>query len=580
MLRIRVIQANGALPASPASHDFDERGGTIGRDDSNALVLPDPDRHISRMQAQVEYNGSSYLLIDHGGNPTQINGRPVGKGSSAAIRDGDEIGIAGYTLRVEVLREASSFKAETFPKQAPSTNPLGLDLDLTPSSTPPVMPPAVSRSAALPPSSLNASSASRRDDDPFAVFVPAPQTQPTVATAPEDPFAGFAPRPTRQATPYPTSPLGIGGLTQPAEANSLNALFGLEQTGSTHDPFANSVLGDTAGTRTPLAGGSADPLFLLGGVPRSSGEEPTRNDSPLLRDAFTPPRRIDDAQPEVVVAQATPPLSPARSLSAPQGGVVSWAESPVATEQPPLPATEIAPKVLEAVVQPKVTPPGSADINVASPPPAAPPVRPAATADNDALLAAFSRGIGLPGLTPAGGMTPELMEHVGHMLREAVQGTVELLIARAATKREVRATNLTMILSKNNNPLKFSPDVDFALMQLLLPQGSGFMKPEEAMRDAYDDLRAHQIGFVAGMRAALASLIGRFTPAELETHLSTKSFLDNVLPANRKAKLWDLFEQRYSDISREAEDDFHSIFGREFLKAYEAQIEQIGHDRN
>ena len=69
------------------------------------------------------------------------------------------------------------------------------------------------------------------------------------------------------------------------------------------------------------------------------------------------------------------------------------------------------------------------------------------------------------------------------------------------------------------------------------------------------------------------------TPAELETRLTTRTLLDSVLPANRKAKLWDLYEQRYSEISREAEDDFHSLFGREFLKAYEAQIAQLQRGR-
>ena len=105
------------------------------------------------------------------------------------------------------------------------------------------------------------------------------------------------------------------------------------------------------------------------------------------------------------------------------------------------------------------------------------------------------------------------------------------------------------------------------------------MPPTEAMRDAYDDLRAHQIGFVAGLRAALASVLNRFTPTELEARLTSRSLLDSVLPANRKAKLWDLYEQRYSEISREAEDDFHSLFGREFLKAYEAQIAQLQRGR-
>ncbi|PKO58097.1 MAG: type VI secretion system-associated FHA domain protein TagH [Betaproteobacteria bacterium HGW-Betaproteobacteria-19] len=274
------------------------------------------------------------------------------------------------------------------------------------------------------------------------------------------------------------------------------------------------------------------------------------------------------------------------------GGVVSWA-TPEQAPGRPAPAVDPDERSLREALTQIVSPaPAVTSRAQSAAAEAAPPFPPEVTADPspptftpqtteagaDALLAAFARGIGLPTLKPAAGMTPEFMEHIGRMLRESVQGTVELLIARAATKREVRA-DVTMIVSKHNNPLKFSPDVNFALMQLLTPQGSGFMGPEEAMRDAYDDLRAHQIGFIAGMRAALSSVLTRFTPAELENRLSTKSLLDSVLPANRKAKLWDLYEQRYSEISREAEDDFHSLFGREFLKAYEAQIDQLQRDR-
>ena len=39
------------------------------------------------------------------------------------------------------------------------------------------------------------------------------------------------------------------------------------------------------------------------------------------------------------------------------------------------------------------------------------------------------------------------------------------------------------------------------------------MPPARAMRDAFDDLRAHQFGFMAGMRAALEGVLGRFDPA-------------------------------------------------------------------
>ena len=62
---------------------------------------------------------------------------------------------------------------------------------------------------------------------------------------------------------------------------------------------------------------------------------------------------------------------------------------------------------------------------------------------------------------------------------------------------------------------------------------------------------------------------------QLEKRLAPPGVLDSLMPGNRKAKLWDLFSELYGDISKEAEDDFHALFGREFLKAYEAQVAAI-----
>ena len=59
----------------------------------------------------------------------------------------------------------------------------------------------------------------------------------------------------------------------------------------------------------------------------------------------------------------------------------------------------------------------------------------------------------------------------------------------------------------------------------------------------------------------------------------SRGVLDNILPGSRKARLWDLFEQMYDEISREAEDDFHALFGREFLRAYEEQVDRLQAER-
>jgi len=55
--------------------------------------------------------------------------------------------------------------------------------------------------------------------------------------------------------------------------------------------------------------------------------------------------------------------------------------------------------------------------------------------------------------------------------------------------------------------------------------------------------------------------------------------LASILPASRKARMWDVFQQLYAQISAEASDDFHELFGKEFLRAYEEYIDQLSRDR-
>jgi FHA domain-containing protein len=203
--------------------------------------------------------------------------------------------------------------------------------------------------------------------------------------------------------------------------------------------------------------------------------------------------------------------------------------------------------------------------------------------DTGDLLQALLEGLGLAELPrPPGGrdaaeqqLTPEVMQRLGELLAGACEGTVELLQARATLKQALRA-DLTVIGARNNNPLKFVPDGQTALVQLLAAQPvRGFMAPRQAMRDAYDDLLAHQIGFLAGMRAAMHGLIGRFDPKALEQRLASKSVLDAMVPGARKGRLWELFNSLYSEVAREAEDDFDRLFGRAFVKAYEEQVARI-----
>ena len=193
--------------------------------------------------------------------------------------------------------------------------------------------------------------------------------------------------------------------------------------------------------------------------------------------------------------------------------------------------------------------------------------------DGDALMHAFLKGAGIPQVSLNSGLTPEFMEMVGKLLATSIQGTFQLLATRASMKKEVKA-DVTMVVVRNNNPLKFLSDSETVLVQMLRKKMPGFMGPTEALQDAFSDLQAHQSGMVAGMNGAISEVLKRFDPKALQERVKGKNILDTVVPLHRKARMWDQYDNMFDEINREAQRDYQKLFGKAFLKAYEKEIQR------
>jgi len=187
---------------------------------------------------------------------------------------------------------------------------------------------------------------------------------------------------------------------------------------------------------------------------------------------------------------------------------------------------------------------------------------------------AFLSGAGLEGKEIADADIEAFLQQSGKIMRAAVEGSMALLAARATAKKELRAEDRTMVASKDNNPLKLMADPQEALAFLFdtKDRGGGFLDPVQAVGDAFEDLRAHEVALFAGMRAALLGAIQRFDPKTLEAELEKSA---GGLGLNRKAKLWEQFAIFQQKLAQDAEDDFNKVFGREFMGTYMAQVKQL-----
>jgi FHA domain-containing protein len=205
-----------------------------------------------------------------------------------------------------------------------------------------------------------------------------------------------------------------------------------------------------------------------------------------------------------------------------------------------------------------------------------PPSRPAdaqAAVSADSLWREFLEGAGIA-FDASAGPSPELLRTVGTMMRTAVEGIQRLVAMRATAKGEMHA-EMTRIQIRDNNPLKFAPDVDVALKLLLHPPARGFLDGPSALRAALNDLQSHEVGIMAGVRSALEAVLARFDPAKLETQLAAGSVLDSFRPTHRKARLWALYQDHYSSLRGEAQEEFQRFFGEAFREAYEAQVRSL-----
>lgn len=266
--------------------------------------------------------------------------------------------------------------------------------------------------------------------------------------------------------------------------------------------------------------------------------------------------------PPDVDARWLPPSEP--TILTTVAALHATAAPPPVQAPPSPPAPQLIPDDYDPLADflPKVPPPAAAV------PPAPPP-------GNDAVLRALLRGMGVPGLRPAG-TAEATAELAGAVLREAIAGTMSVLLARAMTKRENRL-DMTVLGVQANNPLKFFPDAESALAQMLTGAMAGYMTPVKSVANAFDDLRAHELAMVAGMRAALAGVLARVDPALIEARVEPEGVFDRVLATKRKAKMWDAMVALYGDIVREADDDFGHLFGDRFAEAYAEQVERLRH---
>jgi type VI secretion system protein len=540
-LLLKIISLKGQPFNAGTEAVFDRHGGTIGRADENTLVLPDPEKFVSRRHASISFENGHYLIRDSSLSGTYIDDQepPLNDGTQTLI-DGMRLRIGEYEILVSIT-----------PEQQPDDFALAPDLFASPFEAVPAAKSPVYAPGPFAPA-----------DD---IFNSSSHGDPHLDAFLRD--TGAAPFPAHDALLNPDHDKGQPGFEGLMQAN----------ISSIHDSFIPPApAGESQSSNEIPDDFNFEELFNTGTDAQADDHSWFQGFEPEAVQDLPPVTAEAEPAPEQASSKLLEPDTPVSIDPVPVAADFSFQGFEPEVEQELLLETELMPDDGAVGKEPELEMP---TLNDAVPVAAAPiPEAPAAPAQaqpinqtvaSNALFNAFLQGAGLEDKALQAQAAPETMHRIGLMFRKLVEGTVAVLRSRAEFKSQFRVS-MTTIKTTNNNPLKFAVTTEDALTHLVKNGQGGFKEPVEAIDEGFNDIMSHQMAMQAGIQASLAQILRQFDPKLIEKQY------EEGLVLQKKSKCWDKYSALYPRVVEQAMEDF---FGDAFAEAYEKQMKQLSNLR-
>ncbi|HFC91247.1 MAG TPA: type VI secretion system-associated FHA domain protein TagH [Leucothrix mucor] len=547
-LTISVVKYQGSSVSFAQNHIFTYEGGSIGRSADNTWVLPDKKHFLSRVQALIIFQNNKFYIVDKSSNGCYLNqaGSPVGKGNSQELNDSDIIQMGEYELEVTYGKQADLVDDSPFS----DTDDWGKAEDFYGEAN----------------FSVN-SEAKFSGSDPFEdVFRPKYEHEndyikPEIDTSinsetPLDmPLMEKAPLPLTSGEEKSDSFIPSREedneekdawlfVNQPsAETDSVVNSGSREYVDDNNQLDKESVVADEISKPVEKNIGHTE-IFGLS----DENHEKNKQDSSFSQDnntgaIFTINRehtKVDQESNQTISKSITP--------------------SQVKTEK--IHNSEKFKQTIDVEIAPNQEYP---------------------IEKQTALFEYLFQGAGINIEEHKIEPSRETAILIGKILREVLQGSMELLRSRAETKTQMRLGDKTMIGAVQNNPLKFLPNAEDIITQLILSdkKNPAYMPIIDAIQDSFDDLKAHQFALSKSIQEALSSTIrDYFLPDNLQKQLEKSNPISAKIPWQKNAKLWKLFEETYADIEEEASEQFQLTLERKIADAYEGNMIRLKQQRS
>jgi type VI secretion system protein ImpI len=189
-------------------------------------------------------------------------------------------------------------------------------------------------------------------------------------------------------------------------------------------------------------------------------------------------------------------------------------------------------------------------------------------ASSKELLLRIARAAGIAEAAFVNRNPQEAADDIGAVLRLVAHNLALMLSSRSETKGAMRSANRTMIKALENNPLKFTASPEEALSIMFGPATRNYLDAQTAIERSFDDLKAHQIQTFSAMQAALEALFEDLAPEKIDRSVEAERGLTGLV-GSRKAKLWDVYVERWRAKAKRSDGRLTEAFMALFAENYD-----------
>lgn len=535
-LTLRIENMDSLPDGGPVSIQVDRRGIAIGRDTYLDWTLPDPQRFVSGTHCEVQFRDGGYWLHDRSSNGTHVNDNPQRMTEAHLLKSGDRINIGQYIIAVEVTGEEANAAASAGPgKDSPygSGDVWGGIDDAAPAGNRQDFRQGPSGGSSGKP--IQGDPLEEADWGMQQVADSGPEREPPNKLPP---LAGSEPE--QSSPPLDAGVFDLGGGSEPSGgAQSQPPSQPAQPPSPSKAPPSADIWGDFgAGSSSsqPSPPPAEEELSL--GSAQERREAPPEQELSLgaaqERPAEDPPLDLGAAQERPSQTPPPPrpePQSPPPAAEKPSGLAAKWGDGEGATEKPP--ATSSG-------------------------------------GGGGGARAAFARGAGIPVDAISQKDEEAFAEDIGRLFRVTCDNLKAMLKARDETKGAMRSADRTMIGAIQNNPLKSLPTTDDAMKIMLGPSTDSYLGALPAIERGFADLQDHQMRVFGAMQQALGALIKDLSPDGIAETTPGDGGLAKIV-SSRRAKLWDIYVERYKAKASRHERGMVDAFMLLFAEMYDAQ---------